>query len=125
MSKDPNSSYYDQGGIEVLDIIKAKLTAEQYEGYLLGNSIKYSLRLNWKGNKARDAEKAAIYSKWFNDAIKELTDVPMSERRVGTSHGSAWLFGFQVGLHAQGSRHLGHHCRSRLSDRQFWRFTFA
>jgi len=90
MSKDPNSSYYDQGGIEVLDIIKAKLTAEQYVGYLLGNSIKYSLRLNWKGNKARDAEKAAIYSRWFNDAIKELTDVPMSERRVGTSRNSAW-----------------------------------
>jgi hypothetical protein len=90
MSKDPKSSYYDQGGIEVLDIIKAKLTAEQYEGYLLGNSLKYSLRLNWKGNKARDAEKAATYSKWFSDAIKELTEIPMADKRVGTSHGSNW-----------------------------------
>ena len=90
MSKDPKSSYYDQGGIEVLDIIKAKLTAEQYEGYLLGNSLKYSLRLNWKGNKARDAEKAATYSKWFNNAIKELTEIPMADKRVGTSHGTVW-----------------------------------
>ena len=71
MSRDPNSNYYDAGGIETLDIIKAKLTPEQYEGYLLGNALKYSCRVNFKTPEARqrDAEKAANYTKWFNELI--------------------------------------------------------
>lgn len=63
MSKDQKSTYYDAGGIETLDVIKAKLTPEQYQGYLLGNVIKYSCRLNFKGSPGRDAEKCAVYSK--------------------------------------------------------------
>lgn len=68
MSRDSKSSYYDEGGIEVLDVIKAKLTPEQYKGYLLGNSIKYALRCNFKGTKDRDIEKLANYSSWLNEA---------------------------------------------------------
>lgn len=63
MSRDPKSSYYDAGGIETLDIIKAKLTPEQYQGYLLGNVIKYACRANFKGCAARDSEKLAVYAK--------------------------------------------------------------
>jgi len=63
MSRDPKSSYYDAGGIETLDIIKAKLTPEQYQGYLLGNIIKYSCRMNFKSCSVRDAEKVAVYAK--------------------------------------------------------------
>ena len=62
MSKDPQSTYYDAGGIETLDIIKAKLTLEQYEGYLLGNVIKYATRMMHKGCKERDAQKCATYA---------------------------------------------------------------
>lgn len=71
MSKDSNSSYYDVGGIEVLDVIKAKLTPEQYEGYLLGNSIKYALRSNFKGSKERDIEKMKNYGKWLHEHLTE------------------------------------------------------
>lgn len=67
MSRDKNSSYYDVGGIEVLDVIKAKLTPEQYKGYLLGNAMKYALRSNHKGTFKRDMEKCANYSKWLSD----------------------------------------------------------
>lgn len=74
MSRDDKSSYYDHGGIEVLDVIKAKLTPEQYEGYLLGNAIKYSLRLNHKGCKERDAEKLANYSRWFSEVVSDKTE---------------------------------------------------
>lgn len=62
MSKAPKSTYYDAGGIETLDVIKAKLTPEQYRGYLLGNTIKYACRLNFKGSAERDAEKLAVYA---------------------------------------------------------------
>jgi hypothetical protein len=74
MSKDSKASYYDAGGIETLDIIKAKLTPEQYKGYLLGCSLKYQCRLMHKfddKDRIRDAEKAANYSLWLVEAFKE------------------------------------------------------
>lgn len=74
MSVDEKSTYYDQGGIETIDIIKAKLTPEQFIGYLLGNIIKYSCRRNFKGCAGRDDEKAATYSdmlKGFKETGKE------------------------------------------------------
>ena len=62
MSVDPKSTYYDAGGIETIEFIKAKLTPEQFKGFLLGQIMRYSGRLNFKGVAARDAEKIAIYS---------------------------------------------------------------
>ena len=63
MTKDEKSTYYDAGGIETIDIIKAKLTEEQFKGWLLGNCIKYSGRANFKGTFQRDIEKLEFYSK--------------------------------------------------------------
>lgn len=62
---DPNSRYYDAGGIETIEVIKAKLTPEQLKGYLLGNVIKYISRLNFKGTAVRDAEKLKFYANWL------------------------------------------------------------
>ncbi len=62
MSLDPKSTYYDAGGIEVLEVIRMKLTPEQFRGYLLGNVIKYSCRMNFKGAADRDAEKLSFYA---------------------------------------------------------------
>lgn len=61
------NSHYDAGGISVIDVIRAKLTPEQYEGFLLGQIIKYSLRLNFKNQQASDAEKLAEYAMWLNE----------------------------------------------------------
>lgn len=54
--------HYTLGGIETLDFIQAKLTKEQYEGYLLGNILKYLARAEYKGKKAQDLEKAQFYT---------------------------------------------------------------
>lgn len=62
--------YYDKGGIRTLDVISSKLTPTQYEGFLLGNIIKYSLRMNYKGCAAKDAEKLAEYSLWLSELKK-------------------------------------------------------
>lgn len=72
MSRDKRSSYYDAGGIETLDIIKAKLTPEQYKGYLLGNAIKYNCRMMHKtvNEPSRDAQKASNYSKWLSEVLE-------------------------------------------------------
>ncbi|WP_082081274.1 DUF3310 domain-containing protein [Methylocucumis oryzae] len=73
MSLDPKSTYYDAGGIETIDIIKAKLTPEQFKGYLLGNSLKYSCRMMHKtpDNPVRDAEKAAMYASILKEEFKD------------------------------------------------------
>ena len=60
---DPKSGYYDAGGIETWDFIKAKLTHEQAIGFCLGNILKYSSRMNYKGEPQRDREKIGYYSK--------------------------------------------------------------
>lgn len=78
MSRDTKSSYYDAGGIETLDIIKAKLTPEQYEGYLLGNALKYSCRANFKGCMDRDMEKASNYTKWLKEFLWEREKTELS-----------------------------------------------
>lgn len=64
---DDQATYYDAGGISTMDVIKAKLTEDQYKGFLLGNIIKYSCRLNHKDNPTRDAEKVANYSKILSE----------------------------------------------------------
>ena len=61
MSIDPKSTYYDYGGIQVMDVIKAKCVWLGFQGYLHGNSIKYVLRMPFKGDPVRDIEKAIVY----------------------------------------------------------------
>jgi len=61
--KDPESTYYDTGGIDTLDIIKAKLSPVQMQGYLLGNTMKYVCRMFHKADAKRDCEKAIRYLK--------------------------------------------------------------
>jgi hypothetical protein len=62
-------NYYDVGGIETIDYIKAKLTPEQYKGYLLGNILKYSSRLNHKGCAQKDAVKLQDYTTWLGQLL--------------------------------------------------------
>lgn len=72
--------HYKIGGIEVIDIIKAKLGPEEFNGFLWGNIIKYILR--WKYAKdsiqgqTSDLRKAMIYLEWliFEEEKKFKTD---------------------------------------------------
>lgn len=55
-------SHYTSGGMEVWDILKAKLTPEQYYGFMYGNALKYLFRHEHKGHAIKDLEKAAVYT---------------------------------------------------------------
>lgn len=57
--------HYTAGGIEAIDVIKAKLTPEEYRGYLKGSALKYLLRANFKGQHDKDVLKCA----WFVDEL--------------------------------------------------------
>lgn len=68
--------HYKEGGIESIDIIKAKLTAEAFEGFLHGNAMKYLNRANFKGRKLEDLRKARWY---LNRMIREVDGEPEQE----------------------------------------------
>ncbi len=59
-----NPEHYTAGGIETIDILKAKLTPEEFRGFLLGNVIKYVTRARHK-NGDEDLRKA----KWYLERL--------------------------------------------------------
>ena len=62
--------HYKVGGIETIQFIKAKLSKEEYVGYLRGNVLKYASRLGAKSNAPEDAGKMAWYSNELAKALK-------------------------------------------------------
>ena len=61
-------AHYKVGGIETIDFIKAKLTPEEFKGYLLGNVLKYASRAGHKDNAMQDAGKLA----WYANKLAEV-----------------------------------------------------
>lgn len=63
--------HYMAGGIETIDIIKAKMSKDEYLGFLKGNVIKYVTRAGQKGilsDETKDLKKAQFY---LNLLVKE------------------------------------------------------
>lgn len=54
--------HYTTGGIETIDFIEAKLSRDEYIGYLKGNVLKYASRLGHKGDAVTDAGKLNWYT---------------------------------------------------------------
>lgn len=61
--------HYLKGGLECIQVIKAQLTPQQYEGYLYGNVLKYMWRWADK-NGLEDLRKAAKYLEWLQEEVK-------------------------------------------------------
>lgn len=60
--------HYRVGGIEVIDFIKAKLTPEEFRGYLKGNVLKYTSRAGHKDDAGQDISKLVWYASKLQDA---------------------------------------------------------
>jgi len=67
-SKINHPNHYTTGGIEVIDYLKSKLTADQLAGFYIGNVLKYVSRHAHK-NGLEDLKKAQWY---LNKFIEEL-----------------------------------------------------
>ena len=61
-------AHYTHGGIETIDFIQAKLTPEEFRGYLKGNILKYGSRLGHKDNDMQDAGKLA----WYTNKLRSV-----------------------------------------------------
>ena len=53
--------HYCHGGIETIDILKAKMPRSWFLGFLKGNVLKYITRSEFKGSEIEDFKKAAWY----------------------------------------------------------------
>lgn len=56
--------HYKSGKIEVITILRKKMTAEQFKGFCIGNVLKYVMRAEYK-NGVEDYKKAIQYLKWL------------------------------------------------------------
>lgn len=101
-----NPAHYTAGGIETIDYIKAKLTPEEYRGYLKGQVMKYTSRAGKKHDEAEDYRKAA----WYLGRLLRELDQPSGEVRPvegqpGTDDsGTRGVFGHAVRLTPDHSR---------------------
>jgi hypothetical protein len=64
--------HYTQGGIETIDYIRAKMSPDEYIGYLRGNILKYTSRIGLKGDPVEDSGKIVWYAVELNKYITQL-----------------------------------------------------
>lgn len=60
--------HYDIGGISTMEILKAKMTREEFYGFCKGNVYKYMTRSGHKENELDDLRKAVVYLNWLIEA---------------------------------------------------------
>lgn len=69
--------HYNQGDIECIDALRSALGDSGFIAFCRGNVIKYVWRVVDKGAATTDAEKAAVYLQWMQDA---LNNRPLTKR---------------------------------------------
>lgn len=72
MSNVNHPDHYNSGGLEVVDIWRAKLSHEELIGAFKSNVLKYILRADMK-NGLEDYKKAQVYMNWLVEAVEEST----------------------------------------------------
>ena len=72
LTNDPvNPNHYKKTyAKEVIDLLAASLTPEEFKGYCKGNMLKYRFRAGYKGDRDEDLKK----SNWYQDKLKEVSD---------------------------------------------------
>jgi len=70
-----NPPHYKKG-IETIKIIRAKLTDEEYRGYLKGTIMKYDTRIGLKGTE-QDAINDAGKLRWYAQELEDFLNDTM------------------------------------------------
>lgn len=83
--------HYKKAAMQPLEVMQTLLSPEQFEGFLLGNVIKYRMRAQFKGQEASDHEKALQYAYWYSLVkgnclykINPVDDVPPADWTFGS-----------------------------------------
>jgi hypothetical protein len=67
-----NPKHYNKFAKETIEIIEFSLTLKQFQGYLIGNILKYRLRAGYKKNRKEDLKKSNWYQDYLNDFNKKI-----------------------------------------------------
>ena len=67
-----NQQHYAQA-VQPIEYMEITMTPEQYEGYLLGNVIKYISRYRHK-NGLEDLRKGKVYMAWLVDHVSDIDE---------------------------------------------------
>jgi hypothetical protein len=70
--------HYTVGGHEAIEVIKSKLSPEEYRGYCKGNILKYTMRANYKGAHDADCGKILYYAKELEEVVNSGKEVKVS-----------------------------------------------
>ena len=76
-----NPKHYTVGGYEAIDVIRAKLTPEEYIGGLKWQILKYTMRANYKGHHDQDCEKATWYANELVDFLQKQRDAKSVDKK--------------------------------------------
>lgn len=66
-------SHYTFGEIEVIDYIRDKMTPDEFQGYCMGNILKYISRHKHKAG-VEDLKKAQVYLGWLIESEERVYD---------------------------------------------------
>ena len=78
------SDYYDSGGMSAIDVLRAKLTPEQFEGFLLGNIIKYAPSFELEGTIRSERSKVGDIC----ELVERIAGRIIEAGRSGTDSGA-------------------------------------
>lgn len=70
------AKHYQTGQQQPIEVMQNTMNPEQFAGFLLGNVIKYAMRMNHKGKMREDAGKCRQYAEWLTDALDGKVIVP-------------------------------------------------
>lgn len=81
--------HYKKAAMQPIEVMQTLLSPEQFEGFLLGNVIKYRMRARFKGQEVSDHEKAKQYAYWYSLVkvnclyrINPVEDVPPADWKL-------------------------------------------
>lgn len=64
-----NQKHYQFAPVEPIEILKMYLDPKEFQGFLLGNVLKYLLRLGRKDEAGKEVDKAFQYLLWLRQAV--------------------------------------------------------
>jgi len=79
MSDTINPDHYTSGGIETIEYIRAKMSKEEFYGYIKGNAMKYISRVDKKSDKLLDKIDDLKKAQWY---IERMIQVHQEEIAV-------------------------------------------
>lgn len=84
MSDNINPIHYTKGGIETIDFIKAKMSKEEFFGFIKGNALKYISREGLKSEKLTDKIDDCKKAIWYLEQMIAFhnSDIVLLEEKL-------------------------------------------